>query len=115
MGRLDGKTAVVTGGADGIGHAIADAMTRGGADGFVGDIDDKKGSAFVADLVKAGRKAEDGTIASHYQLRETNAANYAERTKVNVLEADATVIFSIAAAASSLTSFESRYACTFRS
>jgi NAD(P)-dependent dehydrogenase (short-subunit alcohol dehydrogenase family) len=58
MGRLEGKTAVVTGGADGIGHAIADAMTREGAHVFVGDIDDKKGSAFVADLVKAGRKAD---------------------------------------------------------
>ena len=58
MGRLDGKTAVVTGGADGIGHAIADAMTREGAHVFVGDIDDAKGSAFVAELVKAGRKAD---------------------------------------------------------
>ena len=58
MARLDGKTAVVTGGADGIGHAIADAMTREGAHVFVGDIDDAKGSAFVADLVKAGRKAD---------------------------------------------------------
>jgi NAD(P)-dependent dehydrogenase (short-subunit alcohol dehydrogenase family) len=55
---LDGKTAVVTGGADGIGHAIAEAMTREGAHVFVGDIDDKKGSAFVAELVKAGRKAD---------------------------------------------------------
>jgi NAD(P)-dependent dehydrogenase (short-subunit alcohol dehydrogenase family) len=58
MGRLDGKTAVVTGGADGIGHAIADAMTREGAHVFVGDIDDKKGGAFVAELAKAGRKAD---------------------------------------------------------
>src|SRR5882724_2532775 len=58
MGRLEGKTAVVTGGADGIGHAIADAMTREGAHVFVGDIDDKKGRAFVADLVKAGRSAD---------------------------------------------------------
>src|ERR1043165_3699396 len=58
MGRLEGKTAIVTGGADGIGHAIADAMTRQGAHVFVGDIDDKKGSTFVANLVKAGRRAD---------------------------------------------------------
>jgi NAD(P)-dependent dehydrogenase (short-subunit alcohol dehydrogenase family) len=58
MGRLEGKTAIVTGGADGIGHAIADAMTREGAYVFVGDIDDKKGSTFVAELDKAGRKAD---------------------------------------------------------
>jgi NAD(P)-dependent dehydrogenase (short-subunit alcohol dehydrogenase family) len=58
MARLDGKTAVVTGGADGIGHAIADAMSREGAHVLVGDIDDRKGSAFVAELVKSGRKAD---------------------------------------------------------
>ena len=58
MGRLDGKTALVTGGADGIGRAIADAMTREGAHAFVGDIDDTKGGAFVAELTSAGRKAE---------------------------------------------------------
>ena len=33
-------------------------MTREGAHVFVGDIDDKKGSAFVAELAKAGRKAD---------------------------------------------------------
>jgi NAD(P)-dependent dehydrogenase (short-subunit alcohol dehydrogenase family) len=49
---------VVTGGADGIGRAIADAVSREGAHVLVGDIDDRKGSAFVAELVKSGRKAD---------------------------------------------------------
>ncbi len=50
MGRLSGKIAVVTGGADGIGHAIAEGMAREGAHVFVSDIADKKGKAFVAAL-----------------------------------------------------------------
>jgi len=58
MGRLEGKIAAVTGGADGIGHAICEAMTREGAQVFIGDIDDKKGAAFAADLRQRGRKAE---------------------------------------------------------
>jgi NAD(P)-dependent dehydrogenase (short-subunit alcohol dehydrogenase family) len=58
MGRLNNKIAVVTGGADGIGHAISEAMAREGAHVYVSDIDDAKGSAFVEALRAAGLKAE---------------------------------------------------------
>lgn len=40
-----------------------------------------------------GRRAEDGTIPEQYALTETDTAAYAERTERNVLEADATVVF----------------------
>lgn len=40
-----------------------------------------------------GRLAEDGTIPSKYPLRETSSAEYPPRTRANVQEADATVIF----------------------
>lgn len=43
-----------------------------------------------------GRKAEDGTIDPHYNLRETETGEYAERTERNVLDSDGTVIISIA-------------------
>jgi hypothetical protein len=43
----------------------------------------------------AGRAAEDGTISRQYHLCETNSPDYAERTRANVAESDATVIFSI--------------------
>ena len=42
-----------------------------------------------------GRRAEDGPIASAYELRETPTPSCAERTEWNVRDADATVIFSI--------------------
>jgi NAD(P)-dependent dehydrogenase (short-subunit alcohol dehydrogenase family) len=58
MRRLQGKIAVITGGADGIGHAIGDAMSREGAHVFVSDVDDAKGTAFVEELRKAGRNAD---------------------------------------------------------
>src|ERR1700759_899549 len=37
--RLDGRKALVTGGASGIGAAIAERLARAGARGWVGDID----------------------------------------------------------------------------
>jgi hypothetical protein len=39
-----------------------------------------------------GRRAEDGPIAMRYQLVETESPGYAERTKRNVRESDATLI-----------------------
>jgi len=38
------------------------------------------------------RLAEDGVIPPIYQLRETNSADYDERTEKNVLDSDATLI-----------------------
>ena len=58
MGRLEGKTAVITGAADGIGHAISEAMAREGAHVFISDIADAPGEAFAAQLRADGRKAD---------------------------------------------------------
>jgi NAD(P)-dependent dehydrogenase (short-subunit alcohol dehydrogenase family) len=58
MGRLEGKIAVVTGGADGIGHAISAAMAGEGAHVFISDIEDAKGKAFAAELREAGQQAD---------------------------------------------------------
>lgn len=58
MARLEGKTTVITGAADGIGHAIAEAMAREGAHVFLGDIADETGETFAAALRAAGRLAD---------------------------------------------------------
>jgi len=44
-----------------------------------------------------GRRAEDGPIAMRYQLVETDSSGYAERTKRNVRESDATLILNMGA------------------
>ena len=40
----------------------------------------------------AGRKAEDGTIPTHYPLDELQGAGYGERTEANVRDSDGTLI-----------------------
>ena len=40
----------------------------------------------------ARRKAEDGTIPTHYPLDELEGAGYGERTKANVRDSDGTMI-----------------------
>ena len=40
----------------------------------------------------AGRKAEDGTIPTHYPLDELEGVGYGERTEANVLDSDGTLI-----------------------
>ena len=42
-----------------------------------------------------GRKAEDGPIDPKYPHKETPSAAYIQRTEWNVLDSDATVLFSI--------------------
>src|SRR3954465_11888189 len=42
-----------------------------------------------------GRRAEDGAIPPQYLLEETTQTHYAQRTRRNIRESDATLIFSI--------------------
>jgi hypothetical protein len=46
-----------------------------------------------------GGKAEDGTIPVQYLLQETRSADYLVRTEKNVVDADATIIFTLGRAA----------------
>ena len=41
-----------------------------------------------------GRKAEDGIIPAKYQLQEMSSVDYTKRTQANVVDSDATLIFS---------------------
>ena len=56
-GQVQGKIAMVTGGASGIGAAVAELLAREGASVAVTDIDDLGGLELVAKIKKAGQEA----------------------------------------------------------
>ena len=57
MGQIDGKVALVTGGANGIGAAIARTFAREGGSIVLTDLDDARGEALAAELVQTGARA----------------------------------------------------------
>jgi NAD(P)-dependent dehydrogenase (short-subunit alcohol dehydrogenase family) len=57
MGQVEGKVAIVTGGASGIGAACAATLAREGAKVVLTDLDDTGGQAVVDKIGNAGGAA----------------------------------------------------------
>lgn len=55
--RLPNKRALITGGAQGIGYAIAETFCRGGAIVYISDVNEQLGSAAAAKLRANGKSA----------------------------------------------------------
>jgi NAD(P)-dependent dehydrogenase (short-subunit alcohol dehydrogenase family) len=96
MGRLNGKVAIVTGAAMGIGQATAFALAREGAKVAVSDINDAQGQATIEQIKAAGgevffQHADVGVTADIQHLVEATVARYG---KLDVLVNNAGVAIS---------------------
>ena len=70
--RIEGKIAIVTGGASGIGEATARLFVSEGAKVVIADIDDEKGNALEAEL------NHDGEVARYRQFDVTQESRWIE-------------------------------------
>ena len=72
--RLEGKTAIITGGANGIGAGCVRRLAAEGANVVIADIDDAAGEALAAELGSAVIYCSGRTSASGQQSRRLFAA-----------------------------------------
>ena len=93
MGRLDRKVAVITGAADGIGRAIAEAMAGEGAHVFVSDIADARGEALAAQLRAAGRAADylHCDVSSEAEIAALIATSAAKAGRLDIMVNNAAI------------------------
>lgn len=85
--KLDGRTAVITGGASGIGRATAEVLAEAGAHVIIGDLDTNNGEAVAAAIRARGQGADclRLDVADLASVAEFKARAYALRPQVDIV------------------------------
>ena len=93
-GRLEGKTAFITGSASGIGRAIAATFAREGASVVVADVNDEGGNETVDLIASEGGTARfiRTDVTSEDNVRESIEAAVAPTGRIEVLVNDAGIV-----------------------
>src|SRR5688572_7585093 len=89
MGKLDGRVAIVTGGAQGIGRAIVDKLTAEGATVVIGDVAAAEAEA-AAEAV--GGRAIATDIAEPEQVRNLVETTVRDFGKLDILVNNAAIV-----------------------
>ncbi|MDR3469491.1 MAG: glucose 1-dehydrogenase [Xanthobacteraceae bacterium] len=97
MGQVDGKVALITGGASGIGAATATLLAHEGARVVITDIDDLRGPELAATLSRAGHHAVYLTHDVTSEPRWIEVAAEVERTfgRLDILVSNAGIGMSV--------------------
>src|SRR3990172_6661501 len=85
--RLDGKTAVVTGAASGIGRATAEALADAGAHVLLGDITEDRGAEAAAAIRGKGKGADfiRMDVTDLGSIEAFKQAAYAKRPQIDIV------------------------------
>jgi 3-oxoacyl-[acyl-carrier protein] reductase len=89
--RLENKVAVITGGAQGIGRAIALGMAREGAKVVVADLQSEKASAVANEVKALGNEAlgVEVNVADESSVKRLAEATFADFGRIDILVNDA--------------------------
>ncbi|PYE43899.1 NAD(P)-dependent dehydrogenase (short-subunit alcohol dehydrogenase family) [Rhizobium sp. PP-F2F-G20b] len=107
--RLDGKVAVVTGSARGIGRAVAERLAAAGAYVVIADRDEAEAAVASAAIQKSGGNASAITldVTDRDQLAEVAERLYAVHGRIDILVNNAGIVRNAPAAEMSLNDWQS--------
>jgi len=95
MFRLDGKIAVVTGGAQGLGKAIAIALAEAGADIVIADINQVKAEKVISEIKLFGRQSSiiKTDVSDIKSVKKMVGKVISEYSKIDILVNNAGIVY----------------------